>query len=104
MADNKRDENERPDKGYNRGAPNTANKGKQNRSVGRDGGYEMGAGRSMRGNDYYRNASDDVSGYDRSFKDTPPGYGSTKYNERDLDRERSTYSNRDKRDENRKND
>lgn len=37
----------------------------QNRSAGRDGGREMGAGRSMRGNDYYRDAHDDFRGYDR---------------------------------------
>ncbi|MER2997533.1 hypothetical protein [Pontibacter populi] len=153
----------------------------QNRSVGRDGGHELGAARSMRGNDYYFNADRDSErnsfyrqgrhdyndgaaygysnysrqqnqdqyntapyedyidyssrnygsfegsrepdyssrgnyntggrdrnndyesrnygidnyernqGFDRSFEGMPRGYGSTRYDERDLDRERSVF-------------
>ncbi|MBC5772677.1 hypothetical protein H8S95_01265 [Pontibacter sp. KCTC 32443] len=44
--------------------------------------------------DYGRDSSDRSRGYDRSFRGMPQGYGSTEYDERDLDRERSTYGNR----------
>lgn len=47
-----------------------------NRSVGRDGGREMGAARSMRGNDYYRDAAYDSNrGYDRSHTFGAHAYG-----------------------------
>ncbi|NDK55360.1 hypothetical protein [Pontibacter fetidus] len=45
------------------------------------------------GNDYSRNY-DRNQGYDRSFRGMPQGYGSTRYDERDLDRERSVRGNR----------
>jgi hypothetical protein len=41
------------------------------------------------GESYDRN-----QGYDRSFRGMPQGYGSTRYDERDLDRERSVMGNR----------
>lgn len=44
----------------------TSDNDNRNRSAGRDGGREMGAARSMRGNDYYRDADNDFRGYDRS--------------------------------------
>lgn len=53
------------------------------------GHYNTGGRGHDRDDNYNRN-----SGYDRSFRDMPRGYGSTGYNERDLDRERSAYSNR----------
>ena len=49
----------------------------QNRSVGRDGGREMGAARSMRGNDYYHDAGSDYQnrGYSRSQPFGAHAYG-----------------------------
>jgi len=46
-----------------------------NRSAGRDGGREMGSSRSMRGNDYYRDADNDFRGYDRSRNTDTRAYG-----------------------------
>lgn len=55
----------------------TSDYDKQNRSGGRDGGREIGATRSMRGNDYYRDADNDYRnrGYERSQEFGTRAYG-----------------------------
>lgn len=64
------------------------------------GHYNTG-GRGRDRNDNYsygQNSYDRSSGYDRSYRGMPQGYGSTGYNERDRDRERSTYRDYNDRD------
>ncbi|WP_162425720.1 hypothetical protein [Pontibacter pudoricolor] len=67
------------------------------------GHYSTGGRGHDRNNEYgsrnYGNDSFDRNqGYDRSFEGMPQGYGSTRYDERDLDRERSVYGNRNNND------
>jgi hypothetical protein len=67
------------------------------------GHYNTGGRGNDRNNEYgSRNYGNDTydrnQGYDRSFRGMPQGYGSTRYDERDLDRERSVSGNRDNND------